>query len=430
MDNTKLFEQVSLMANSVADELESFRKELSGMKGRVEQLPDWTKAQAQITGIKDALEKYTRQMGGAANGSEDRGDYKGMFPNGRMARDFGALCLSLISPSPDVRERAARIVADGGYRMRDDNGKFVSADAYVKDMGVSTGPGGGFTVPDQMVGTIISNVEQYGVARRHLTIVPMGRERQSWPKRTGGLTVYYPDEGKPPTKSDLTLGLVNLVAKKWAILTVLSREVDEDSLIALGEYIALEMGLAIAQAEDANTFIGDGTSNYGGITGVLGSPNTTLLTMDAGDVAFTAIAPKYLTRLATSVPTWAKTKAADPAYYMSPEIYGEIMNLQDNAGRPIYRTDQTEGFEYKINGYPVREVHAMPGLAQSAVSTQFVAFGSLRLWGMLGERRRFAVRRSTEVFFLEDQVALLAVPRQDIQETDGEAMAVLRTAAV
>lgn len=381
----------------------------------------------------DSIEKAfkDRPAGGGGGGDHRSHDptYKGVFPNADMARHFGALCLSVLSQNGNVRERSAQIVADGGYKFRTHKGETVKSETFVKDMGISTDTGGGYLVPAELADTVIRNVEMFGVARKHLTVVPMAREQMFWPKRTNGFTVYYPDEHQAVTKSDLSLGRVQLTAKKWAVATVISKELDEDSLVAIGEFIALEMALAIAQAEDKNAFMGDGTSVYAGIVGVLGSPNTMLEVMDATETSFDKIAPKHLTRLVTNVPTWAKTKAADPAYYMSPEIYGLVMLLEDQAGRPIYRSNQTEGFEMKINGYPVREVHAMPGLAASAISTDFVAFGSLRLWGYLGERRAISIERSTELFFMEDQIAIKAVPRQDIQETDGTAMTVLRTAA-
>jgi len=382
-----------------------------------------------LTTIEDAIGSFSRQSRTLGRSGDRDPNYRGTFPSADMARDFGALCLSVISPKANVRERAAQIVADGGYTLRSANGQIADAQTYIKDLGTSSDTAGGYLTPDQLASTVIRNVELFGVARRNLTIVPMASDAQFWPKRTGGFTVYYPDEAEAVTKSDMTLGRIRLTAKKWAVATAVSKELDEGALIEIGELLGLEFALAISQAEDANCFMGDGSSAYGGVVGVFGSPNVPSLVMDGGDVAFTAIAPKYLTRLVTATPTWAKTSAADPAYYMSPEIFGLVMELEDNTGRPIYRTNQTEGFEMKINGYPVREVNAAPGLAASGVSTAFVAFGSLRLWGMLGQRRMLSIERSNDVLFWEDQVAIKAIPRQGIQEADGTAMTRLETAS-
>jgi HK97 family phage major capsid protein len=377
--------------------------------------------------LQKRIDQHLRQPLGLVgqSGSTDP-NYKGFWPSAKMAADFGALVLATASPSASVRESAAERVSKGGYTIRRGDGQFVKGDTFVKDMGAGVGASGGYLTADEFASQIIRNVEQFGVFRQYSTRLPMSSARQKWPKRTQGFTVYYPDEAQAATASDMTLDQVTLEAKKWAVLAFVSRELNEDSLIALGELVGMEFALAIAQAEDVNGFTGNGTGAFAGVTGVLESANVIAVTMEAGDTAFANLASKYFARLVAAVPSWAKR--TDPAFYMSPEIVGTTMELVDGSGRQIY-AHPNEGFPFKINGYPVREVTAMPGLADSGAGKPFIAFGSLRLWGFLGQRRGFTVEVSNEVRFLQDQVAIKAVPRQDIQEADGDAMAVLTTAA-
>lgn len=374
----------------------------------------------------ERIELFIQQARRGGGNGEDP-TYRGIWPNAKMAADFGALVVCLCCKDGALRDRAAQRFDSGGYTIRRADGTFADRAAFVKDLGIGSDATGGYLAPDEMARAIIRNVEGFGVFRRFATVVPMARERQKWPKRNGGFTVYYPDEGKAATPSDLALGQVALTAKKWAVSTRVSLELEEDSFIDIGNLVGLEFALAIAQAEDANGFTGDGTAAFGGIVGVLNSPNVVAVPMPAGKTAFTDLSPDDLVSLCVSVPSWAKR--TDAAYYMSPEALGIVMKMRDGIGRPIY-IDPNDGFGGRVNGYPVREVTAMPGLAESGAGVPFIAFGSLRLWGFLGQRRTFAVEASRDVLFLEDQIALKAVPRQDIQEADGDAMAVLFTAAV
>ena len=382
-----------------------------------------------LTGIKATLEKFTRQL--PIDGKDKAADYdpryKGGFDSEKMAKDFGLFCLAKFHPDAAVRERCAKTFGERGYKLRHKDGKFVSAENFTKAMSSSADTSGGFLVPDEFIPALIRHVNLFGTVRQHLQPVPMGRERTSIPKRTGGLTVYYPDMGKAPTESELSFGLVTLTAKKWAVLTFIDEELDEDAVIGIGELVATEMALAFAIAEDTNAFLGDGTSIFAGIVGVFESPNVALVTMPATKVNFADITDDDLNSLKYAVPKWARAMP-DAAYYCSSDIAGVLEGMKDANGLPLYQSPN-EGFPLRVHGSPVREVEVLPETGDSGVSKKFIAYGSLRAWGALGTRRSVTIKRSIEVKFLEGQITIMGILRQDIQETDGAAMAVLRTAA-
>ncbi len=378
--------------------------------------------------IEQTLGQYTRQLPklGTSNTGRDP-SYKGFFDNEEQAKHFGLFAIAALHPHSQVRSDCAGKVAKFCAAIRTADGKFCSADTFVKAMGESTDSAGGYLVPEEFARAIIRNVEQYGVFRQRIAKVPMAGSRMSWPKRTGGFTVYYPDEGVAVTASQLAFGRVTLNAKKWGIFAEISRELEEDSAVGLGELLALEFTLALAIAEDTNGFVGDGTSTYAGITGVLGSSNVSVVTMGSGDTDFEDLDSDDLIDLKAAVPTYAK-RAPDCAYYAHPEICAIIEKMKDGMGRPIYQ-QPTEDRPARVHGYELVEVNTLPDSGDTAISTKFIAFGSLMLWGMLGQRRAISVERSKDTLFKEDQIAVKCIVRQDIQEADGDAMAVLRTAA-
>ena len=127
---------------------------------------------------------------------------------------------------------------------------------------------GGYLVPPEFSTDIIDLRETYGVARQVARVVPMSSDTLTIPRRTGGLTAYFVGEASTITDSNKTWDQVNLVAKKLAALTLWSSELNEDAMISIGDDLAGEIAYAFSQKEDECYFNGDGTSTYGGITGV------------------------------------------------------------------------------------------------------------------------------------------------------------------
>jgi len=412
----------------LGDHFETVREKAEASE---ERLADVEREVKSLKGLRGLVDHYARQLPSLSrdgDGGAVDPHYRGMFGSERLARSFGQFVLAAFHGSSEVRARAASEVVKSGVSIRYKDGSATNSDDFVKAMGGGgADTAGGYLVPDEFVASIIRNVEQYGVARRGLRVVPMSSERQSWPKRRGGLTVYYPDEGAAATPSDLAFGKITMTAKKWAVYSVFSREIEADSAVALGELVAQEIGLALAMAEDTNTFNGDGTSTYAGTVGVMNSPGVAVVTMGLTKDAFTDLALADTLNLLYALPSWVRAMP-DCAFYCSAGIVGLLQKLATAQGFPLF-SPATEKFPFRMHGYPVIETGVLKGLADSAISTKFMACGSLSRWGFLGQRRGMTLERSAEVKWLEDQVAIKCVPRQDIQEADGTAMAVLRTAA-
>jgi len=360
-------------------------------------------------GIKSVLERTVTPAG----------DYRGMFGSREQARQFG---LAVLGHCCNLESARRKLIDEG---------------VEIKAMGEGADTAGGFLVPEEQMATIIRNVELYGVFRRRALVVPMSRDRQSWPKRAGGLTVYSPGEGTAITTSDVTIGQVALTAKKWCTLTAISSELEEDAAIAVAELVADEIALAFATKEDTCGFMGDGTSTYFGITGVLPHASTTDQAADSGDDTFAeAVAWKYLTGAIGQVPSWA---LRDASYYFHRTVFwANVVGQVDSNGVPIVKFVTTAGgpsgaplqlggVTPLLLGFPVELTEVLP--SSTAVSTAFWAFGSLRRGWMLGDRRQIDVAQSREVYFATDQVGIRGTERLDIVASDATAMCKTTTAA-
>src|SRR3989442_141596 len=118
--------------------------------------------------------------------------------------------------------------------------------------------------------SIIDLREKYGMARKMARRRQMASDTKSIPKRTGGVTAYFVEEDNSGiTASDKTWGNVNLSAKTLAALSIISQALEEDSMIDVVDDLANEQAYAFASAEDGCWLVGDGTSTYGGMTGLI-----------------------------------------------------------------------------------------------------------------------------------------------------------------
>lgn len=281
---------------------------------------------------------------------------------------------------------------------------------------------GGALVPEELSRTIIRLVELYGIFRANTRVMPMSSDTLSIPRRTGGLTAYYVGENQAGTESDTSWDNVNLTAKKLMILTRMSSELSEDSIIAMADLLATEASLAFAMQEDMDGFLGDGTSAYGGITGVFtkaidgnhalakieaASGHDTLLEIDADD----------LLKLMAAVPKFAKMGGAK--WYCSPEAEEIVFNAIKASGGGNTESQLAARQAPGFLGYPIETSEVLPGdLSATYNGTPVIGFGNLAMASTLGSRRDIRFRVSDTVHWEEDQIAIKATMRHDINVHD------------
>ncbi len=281
--------------------------------------------------------------------------------------------------------------------------------------GVNTA--GGFLVPDEMSQAIIDLREEYGVFRRNVRIRPMASDTLIVPRRVGGLTASFVGEGTAGTGSDKSFDQVQLVAKKLYALTYVSSELAEDAIINVADDLAQEMAYAFALKEDQCGFIGDGTSTSGGIEGVAikiltlaGAVNAT-----SGHDTFAEIDSTDLANLMGKLPAYARMGAK---WFISQTgfdiVFGRLAigaggNTMSMLGGAIQRS---------YLGYPIEVSQVLPTATTTLGTSAMLLFGNLQMAASLGERRGISVKRSDEIKFVEDQIALKATERIDINVHD------------
>jgi HK97 family phage major capsid protein len=286
-------------------------------------------------------------------------------------------------------------------------------------MTTDNGSAGGYLVPDEMEQSIIDLRAEYGLARRLCRRRPMASDTKSIAKRTGGVTAYFVNEDNSGvTASDKTWGNVNLVARTLAALSLVSKNLEEDSIIDVVDDLAQEMAYAFATKEDQCWLIGDGTSTYGGMQGL-----RTLFDATAYASRITA---------ATGHDTFAEYDNADLSSVMAgvadfPGINPVWVCSKTFAENVFGRLKRTAGaidggldmrLRYGYGGYPAFTSEIMPKDGTSAVTTVEAFFGDFSMSSSFGDRRGIMIEVLRERYAEKLQTGVLAHERFHIVNHD------------
>lgn len=275
---------------------------------------------------------------------------------------------------------------------------------------------GGVLVAPEMSNEIIRLVEEYGAFPQYARRVSMNSDTLVIARRTGGLAARPVGENVEVTASDVTFDNIELSAKIWGVANRVPNSLLEDSIIDLADAMAVEVAQAFAEAFDNAGFIGDGTSQYHGVTGVctkvLDAAHTASVV--TGAATFGALTMANFTDMVAKLPLYARRNAA---FYVSPAGWGSAMlrlaMLPGGASGPggNSTSDVAAGFGERFLGYPVRLVHSMESALTGTSGKVGVLFGDLAQAATFGERRAVNIRTASERYVEYDQTLTFATTR-------------------
>jgi HK97 family phage major capsid protein len=181
------------------------------------------------------------------------------------------------------------------------------------------------------------------------------------------------------------------------------------------------MAYAFALKEDQCGFIGDGSATYGGIKGlttrILEAANTAgaVDCATAGHDTFADVDNTDLSKLMGALPKFALMNAK---FYCSQVCKSLVFDrLKATAGGNTVQTLQgTTGDNYL--GYPIVVSQVLPTSTGDLNNLPMLFFGDLSKAATMGERRGITVKRDDSIKFVEDQIALKATERIDINVHD------------
>lgn len=295
-------------------------------------------------------------------------------------------------------------------------------DVTLRALSTGVNTGAGYLIPQEFKADIIELLELYGVFRRESDPEPMARDTKVIPRRTGGLTSYFIGEGVAPTESEPTWDMVQLTAKIQATLTRLSIEVEEDSIVSLGEKIGVEAARAFSLKEDQCGFIGDGTSTYGGMFGLFpkiddGNHAGSIYTALTGNTAFSSLDLVDFEGALGQLPQYV-IDGGNPRWYISRiGFYASMSRLMTVAGGNT-KDDIAGGTGLQFLGIPVVISQVLNATVAAQVSTVVCALGDLRMASSFGDRRQLTMMTSEHRYMELGQIGIRVTERFDIQLHD------------
>src|SRR5262249_29966791 len=194
---------------------------------------------------------------------------------------------------------------------------------------------------------------------------------------------------------------VTFNVEKYGGLVRVPAEMDADSIVALGQFIARYSARQIAKIEDLLFFTNDG-STYGAVEGLTKSviTNSKVTQMATTKTHYSDATLAYLRTLRSVVDAAAIMTGA---YYMHPS-FEQFLSGLNTAGDKPYQANAAQGAT--LDGFPIRWVDVLPAYSTTVnVSKVFMLFGDLS-FQYLGVRGGVRVDNSVEAAFATDGILI------------------------
>lgn len=328
--------------------------------------------------------------------------------------------LRAYNTGPEAVEQAYRVgrwIRGTVFRNQDDLRWCRDHGVEARALNEGSNSAGGALVPEEFASEVIRLTEEYGTfASSGVESMNMTRDTMVIPKRLTGTSAYFIGEGSAITESEPTYGNVNLVAKKLAVSCRMSSEIVEDALVSMADQVTMEFATSIAYKQDLCGWVGDGTSTYGGMRGLVnkindGTHTAAVHTAASGNTSFETLDIDDFLGVLGKLPIYARAGAR---WFVSPAGYAaSIQRLKYAAGGATVE-DLGRGIVDQWLGYPVQVVHVMNSTLGADASQVKVLFGNLGMSSIYARRRDFSVRLFDQVYATTDQLLLQGTARFDI----------------
>ena len=270
-------------------------------------------------------------------------------------------------------------------------------------------------------------ISEFGVARRRMAPYPIGMgtcrpARMGVRPAFGSVAMSAAFGEKSPT-----VNFASLESHKVGGVVRLPREIDEQSVVPVGQFLARYGAVEFARAEDTWAFLADGTATYESVKGII------QVAREAGKTV-TLAAGKTKPSDATLDDFRALRRAVNKAalngrlsaYYLDSTWETRLPSFKSQAEPNVYQ--RLPDGSATLDGYPViwTDVLEPYGTAVDA-DKPLAVFGALSFW-WFGEHGHPRMDTSEHVWFANDQLAVRFIEEIDFDYAAGDATAALLTA--
>ena len=282
-------------------------------------------------------------------------------------------------------------------------------------------------LPDEFGGEIRELISDFGVLRRRMAPYPIGMGT-SRPARSGtrpsfgSIAMSAAFGEKSPTVT-----FASLESHKIGGIVRLPREIDEQSIVPMGQFLARYGAVEFARAEDTWGFLADGTNNYESVRGVV------QIARDMGCLVVLANSktkPSDATlddfRALRRQVNKAALNGRVSAYYLDTTWETRLPGFRSQSEPNVYQ--RLPDGSATLDGYPIVWTDVLEPYGTAAAADKPIAvFGAFSFWWM-GEHGTPRIDTSEHVWFANDQLAVRFIEEIDFDYAASDAAAALLTA--
>ena len=264
---------------------------------------------------------------------------------------------------------------------------------------------GGYLVPEEYDRRLIDVLDEENIMRSLATKITTSGEHKINIAATKPSAAWI-EEGGALKFSDATFAQILLDAHKLHVAIKITEELLYDNAFGLENYIIMQFGKALANAEEDAFLNGDGKGKPTGIFAKTGGGNVT-----AEVAAFTG------DELLNLVYTLKRPDRKKAAFIMNDKNLAVLRKLKDANDQYLWQPSLKEGEPERLLGYPVYTSAYAPADA--------IAFGDFSYYN-IGDRGSRSFKKLTELFAGNDMVGFVAKERVDGKLILPEAVQILK----
>lgn len=282
-------------------------------------------------------------------------------------------------------------------------------------------------LPTQYGAELRELISEFGVVRRRMAPYPIGMgtarpARMGTRPAFGSIAMSAAIAEKSPT-----LAFASLESHKIGGIVRLPRELDEQSSVPMGRFLARYGAVEFARAEDTWGFLATGEADFETVRGIvqIARDNDCFVALGSGKTKPSDATLEDLRALRRLV-NKAALNGRLSAYYLDSTWETRLPSFRSQAEPNVYQRlpDGTA----MLDGYPIVWTDVLTPYGDSDAADQPLAvFGALSFWWM-GEHGHPRIDPSEHVWFANDQLAIRFIEEIDFDYAAPDATAALLTA--
>lgn len=258
-------------------------------------------------------------------------------------------------------------------------------------------------------GEVVELVSQWGFARQFGTVFPLGNGVVKLPRLKTDPVFGLIAQSATVTEKSPQTEWVTFTAEKFGGLVRLPSELDEDSIVAMGQFLARYGARNMARCEDYQFFAstGAGSGVNGSVEGLLATvgTNSKLVSLATDDLAISDVTLAKVREMRSLVDAPVLGMGA---YYFHPTLEQKFAAF-NTAGDKPYIANGVQGAS--LDGFPIRWVDSLPAYSTSdSAEETFGLFGDVS-YHYLAPRGGMRADTSREAGFTTDEILVRFLER-------------------